>query len=156
YSESQTMSPLDARTSTLTLSPSLYLRQVASETSQLWSPSWRVSVSRCAPARRAPITGSAVAGGGAPVGDAGWRPVPDERRAASGSSFQRWTRKLHQSSSTASLRCFGLHFLTTSNVPSFLSCLSLWHSSPSSTVRELRCFLWQITMRASEGTWSRH
>ena len=34
---------------------------------------------------------------------------------------------------TGSERYLGLHFLTCSNVPSFLSRRSLWHSSPSST-----------------------
>src|SRR5690606_31664081 len=109
--------PLDARTCTFAWSPSLYLRHVASETAQRWSPNSRVSVSRWVPARRAPITGAAFAGG-SPVGEVGSSPVPDERAAPDASSFQRRTRKLHQSSSTGSSRYFGLHFLTTSNVPS--------------------------------------
>src|SRR5262249_42865539 len=129
----QTTSPEEARTSTVSFWPSLYLRQIGSATSQVpWSRNSSVSGSLRGPSRRAPGCGAPWPAGRL-FGHAGDMPVPVA--LTSSTFFQRRAVKRHQLSITGSERYFGLHFLTCSNVPSFLSRRSLWHSSPSCTWR---------------------
>src|SRR6185369_15401528 len=121
YSEPQTTSADDARTSTLSFWPSVYLRQVGSETSQVpWPVKDRVRVSVRLPWRRAPrVAGTLAEGTLASAGQAGVRPTPEDLSSVTGRLRRAVNR--HQLSITGSERNLGLHFLTCSKVPSFLS-----------------------------------